>query len=81
MHIDDVERHDCAVNSSELAGHARAEQRSKHTCFSLTVRTPECANTVLGTTNTQQEQTITKRAKLHKNSKIFDQSGEVGPHA
>ena len=40
MHIDDVERHECTVNSSELAGHARAEQRSKHTCFSITVRTP-----------------------------------------
>ena len=42
MHMDDVERHECTVNSSELAGHARAEQRSKHTCFSLTVRTPQC---------------------------------------
>ena len=33
MHIDDVERHECTVNSSKLAGHARAEQRSKHSCF------------------------------------------------
>ena len=39
MHIDDVERHECTVNSSELAGHGRAEQRSKHTCLSPTVRT------------------------------------------
>ena len=40
VHMDDVESHECTVNSSELAGHARAEQRSKHTCFSITVRTP-----------------------------------------
>ena len=30
MHIDDVERHECTVNSIELAVHARALQRSKH---------------------------------------------------
>ena len=30
MHIDDVERHECTVNGSELAAHARALQRSKH---------------------------------------------------
>ena len=30
MHIDDVERHECAVHSSELAVHARTLQRSKH---------------------------------------------------
>ena len=48
MHIDDVERHECTVNSSELAGHSRDAQRSKHTCFSLTVRTPQCAHTVWG---------------------------------
>ena len=29
MHIDDVERHECTVNSNELARHGRAEQRSK----------------------------------------------------
>ena len=29
MHIDDVERHECTVTSSELAGPARALQRSK----------------------------------------------------
>ena len=46
MHIDDVERHECTVNSNELARHAHAEQRSKHTCFSPTVRTPQCAHTV-----------------------------------
>ena len=40
MHIDDVERHECTVNSSELAAHARAAHLSKHTCFSPTVRTP-----------------------------------------
>ena len=48
VHIDDVERHECTVNSNELAGHARAEQRSKHTFFSPTVRTPQCAHTVWG---------------------------------
>ena len=41
VHMDDVKRHECSVNSSESAAHARAEQRSKHTCFSPTVRTPE----------------------------------------
>ena len=46
---DDVERHECTVNSSELAGHACALQRSKHVCFSLTVRTPQCAHTFWGT--------------------------------
>ena len=30
MHIDDVERHECTVNSNEFAAHARALQRSKH---------------------------------------------------
>ena len=40
MHMDDVERHECTVNSNELAGHARALQRSKHTCFATTVKTP-----------------------------------------
>ena len=40
VHMDDVERHECTVNSNELAGHARAEQRSKHTFLSPTVRTP-----------------------------------------
>ena len=30
MHMDDVERHECTVNSSESAAHARALQRSKH---------------------------------------------------
>ena len=51
VHMDDVERHECTVNSSESAAHARAEQRSKHTCFSLTVRTPQCAHTVWRKTN------------------------------
>ena len=49
MHIDDVERHECTVNSSELDADARVEQRSKHTCFSPTVRTPQCDHTVWGT--------------------------------
>ena len=39
MHMDDVARHECTVNSNELAGHGRDAQRSKHTCFSTTVRT------------------------------------------
>ena len=29
MHMDDVERHECTVNSNELAVHAGALQRSK----------------------------------------------------
>ena len=34
MRVDDFERHECAVNSSELAVHARALQRSKHQLLS-----------------------------------------------
>ena len=49
VHMDDVERHECTVNSNELAVHARAPQRSKHTFLSPTVRTPQCAHTVWGT--------------------------------
>ena len=30
VHMDDVERHECTVNSSESAAHARALRRSKH---------------------------------------------------
>ena len=30
MHFEDFESNECAVNSSELAGHGRALQRSKH---------------------------------------------------
>ena len=30
MHFDDFEKRECTVNSSELAGHGRALQRSKH---------------------------------------------------
>ena len=48
VHMYDVESHQCIVNSSELAGHAHAEQRSKHTFLSPTVRTPECVHTVWG---------------------------------
>ena len=40
MRFEGFERHECTVNSSELAAHARAEQRSKRSCFSITVRTP-----------------------------------------
>ena len=50
VHMDDVESHECTVNSSESAAHARAEQRSKHTFLSPTVRTPQCAHTVWGNT-------------------------------
>ena len=35
------ERHECTVNSNELAVHGRAPQRSKHTFVSPTVRTPQ----------------------------------------
>ena len=45
MHVDDLERHECTANSSELAGHARAAQRSKHSCLTTTVRTPKCVDT------------------------------------
>ena len=55
VHMDDVERHECTVNSNELDVHGRAPQRSKHTFFSLTVRTPQCAHTVWGTKDTFPE--------------------------
>ena len=42
IHFEDFERHECAVNSSELAGHGRAAHLSKHTYSTLTVRT--CKN-------------------------------------
>ena len=48
MHMDDVARHECTVNSNELAGHGCDAQRSKHTCFSTTPKTPQCAHTVWG---------------------------------
>ena len=54
MRIDNVERHECTVNSSELAAHARAEQRSKHTCFTLTVRTPS-VSTLFGVKDVTQK--------------------------
>ena len=51
MHLEDVERHECTVNSSGLAAHARTAQRSKHSCISLTVRTPS-VSTLFGEFNT-----------------------------
>ena len=48
MHIDDVERHECAVYSSELVGHGRAEQRSKHTCFFYYRKNPSVCPHCLG---------------------------------
>ena len=30
MHFEDFERYECTANNSELAGHGRALQRSKH---------------------------------------------------
>ena len=39
MHIDDVERRECAANSNEVVAHARFSDLSI-SCFSLTVRTP-----------------------------------------
>ena len=32
MHFEDVERHECTANSSELAVDVGARQRSKHSC-------------------------------------------------
>ena len=48
MHIDDVERHECTVNSSKLAGHARALQRSKHQLPLPHRKNPKCVHTVWG---------------------------------
>ena len=48
MHFGDFESPECAVNSSELAGHGRALQRSKHQLpFPYTVRIPS-VSTLLG---------------------------------
>ena len=47
MHFEDFERHECTVNSSELAVNARAPQRSKHSCLTTTVRTPKCLHTTV----------------------------------
>ena len=49
MHFDDCGRHECTVNSSELAVDVGALQRSKHQLlYSYTVRTPKCVHTVWG---------------------------------
>ena len=48
MRVDDFERRECTVNSSELAGHGRALQRSKHQLLTPTVRTPKCVHNVWG---------------------------------
>ena len=42
-HVDDLERHECTVNSSELVGHGRATQRSN-----TAARSAQCVHTVWG---------------------------------
>ena len=48
MHMDDVERHECIVNSSELAGHGRALQLSKHQLFFYCPKKPSVCPHCLG---------------------------------
>ena len=50
VHMDDVKNHECTVNSSELAAHARFSDLSI-SFLSPTVRTPQCAHTVWGKNN------------------------------
>ena len=47
VRFEDFERHECPVNSSELAGHAHATPLIRHRCLTLTVRTPS-VSTLLG---------------------------------
>ena len=52
MHIDDVERHECTVNSNELAVHAGALQRSKHQLLFYYRKNPSVCPHCLGKKNT-----------------------------
>ena len=49
MHIDDVERHECTVNSNELAVHAGPLQRSKHQLLFPYRKNPSVCPHCLGT--------------------------------
>ena len=53
------------VNCSELAAHARAAHRSKHSCFSPTVRIPKCVHTVGGKTCSGLDNCIDCDTKIH----------------
>ena len=44
MHFEDFERHECTVNSSELAGHAARFSDLSISCFTPTARTPKCVH-------------------------------------
>ena len=48
MHFEDFESHECAVNSSEFAGHGRALQRPKHQLPFPYRKNPLCVRTVWG---------------------------------
>ena len=76
IHVDDFKRHECTINSSELAAHAR----SKHTCFSTTVRTPKCVHTVWGTFNVYGCFKL-QREKLPKSTKMVKKAcqGQSSP--
>ena len=74
MHIDDVERHECTVNSSELAAHARALQRSKHQLLNTYRKNPS-VSTLFGGKNIgrglqapQPAQTLSARGALMSSS-------------
>ena len=53
VHIDDVENHECTVNSSELAVHGRALQRSKRQLLFHYRKNSQCAHTIWGTNVTK----------------------------
>ena len=44
MHFEGFERHECTVNSNELARHARALQRSKHQLLFHYRKNPQLGN-------------------------------------
>ena len=55
VRIDDVERHECTVNSSELAAHARTLQRSKHQLLFTYRKNPSVCPHCLGKNVRTQE--------------------------
>ena len=65
-HFEDFERHECAVNSGELAVDVRTEQRSKRSFLTTTVSTPKCVHTVWG----KIQKASQKQARTHSFSAV-----------
>ena len=70
VHMDDVESHECTVNSSELARFSDLSTR----CFSTTVRTPQCAHTGWG-----KKMIFTWENLFHFTNLRFEQLLATGP--